>query len=64
MSIEQYTTTMLSVKMAEGAVAACEHQLVRQEYDLAAKNCLESFQRLQADTTKFKRDTSHFFQLQ
>ena len=64
MTLEQYTTTMLCVKMAEGTVQANEMQLARQEYDLAAKNCFESFERLQNDTRKLQRDTAQFFECQ
>ena len=64
MTLEQYTTTVLCVKMAEGAVQASETQLARQEYDLAAKNCFESFERLQNDTRKLQRDTAQFFECQ
>lgn len=64
MTVDQYSTTILCVKMAEGAVQANETNLARQEYDLAAKNYFESFQRLQADTVKLQRDTSQFFQHQ
>ena len=64
MTLEQYTTTLVCVKMAEGAVEANEGQIARQEYDLAAKSYFESFERLQDDTRKLQRETAQFFQCQ